>query len=174
MPTQEQLDGDDWRARVQGWLLEHRRHGHTVLLLHHDNKAGSQNGTEQRTVPLDTAVALKRPEGYDASQGARFVVEFTKSRGFWGENAKPFELTYRVDVDRSTWIRNEVSGSPTGHAARNKVAIAEETVERMQALAAQGKTRRQIAELLNLSQGAVQRCIKTNGKINGGSPATAT
>ena len=35
--------------------------------------------------------SLKRPIDYDASQGARFEVHFTKSRGFFGEDAAPFE-----------------------------------------------------------------------------------
>jgi putative DNA primase/helicase len=51
MPTQDQLDGHEW-ASVQVWMLEQRRRGRSVILVHHNNKAGSQNGTERRMIPL--------------------------------------------------------------------------------------------------------------------------
>ena len=112
MPTQEQNEGHDW-GPVQVRLLEYRRQGRTVILLHHHNKAGSQNGTERRMVPLDTAIDLRRPDGYRAAEGARFILEYTKNRGFFGPDAEPFELAYRTDDGKASWTRGKV-GAPAG------------------------------------------------------------
>jgi hypothetical protein len=70
MPTPDQNEGHGW-ASSQVWLLELRRRGLSVIMIHHNNKSGAQNGTERRMVPLDTAIDLSRPSGYRASEGAR-------------------------------------------------------------------------------------------------------
>jgi hypothetical protein len=43
---------------------------------------------------LDTVISLTRPVGYEATEGARFEVRFTKSRGFWSPDAEPFEARF--------------------------------------------------------------------------------
>jgi hypothetical protein len=69
MPTQDQNEGHDW-ASTEVWLLDLRRRGISVIMIHHNNKSGAQNGTERRMVPLDPAIDLSRPPGYRASEGA--------------------------------------------------------------------------------------------------------
>jgi hypothetical protein len=39
---------------------------------------------------MDLLIKLTRPEDYTADQGARFLVEFEKTRGFYGEAASSF------------------------------------------------------------------------------------
>jgi hypothetical protein len=60
---------------VQEWSLRQRAAGRTVISVHHANKIGSQRGSNRKEDVLVTVVELRRPPGYDASQGARFVGE---------------------------------------------------------------------------------------------------
>lgn len=82
---------------VQGWALRQRAAGRSVLFIHHSGKSGSQRGASSREDVLDTVINLKRPGDYEPSQGARFVVQFEKSRGFHGDDAKGFEATLTTD-----------------------------------------------------------------------------
>ena len=65
--------------------------------MHHAGKAGQQRGTSRREDILDTVIALRRPEEYEASEGARFHWHFEKARGFQGDDASPFEATLHLD-----------------------------------------------------------------------------
>lgn len=82
-------ESESW-IPVQKWLLELRRRGISVLLIHHANKGGNQRGTSAREDILDTVIALKTPSDYTPDQGARFAVHYEKARGITGEEAKPF------------------------------------------------------------------------------------
>jgi putative DNA primase/helicase len=83
-------EAESWLP-VQEWALEQRRAGRSVVFMHHAGKGGAQRGTSRREDVLDSVIALKRPDDYQADQGARFGVHFEKNRGFYGDDAKPFE-----------------------------------------------------------------------------------
>ncbi|HDV6632349.1 TPA: AAA family ATPase [Legionella pneumophila] len=83
-------DANDWSS-IQSWVLNLRAKGKSVLLIHHSGKAGAQRGTSKKEDVLDTVIALEHPKDYESTQGARFVVKFEKSRGFFGDDAKSFE-----------------------------------------------------------------------------------
>ena len=86
---------DAW-VPIQNWLLKLRRRGIAVLLVHHAGTNGRQRGTSRREDPLDTVIALRRPEDYSPEQGARFEIHFEKLRNrVEGDGAAPFEA--RVD-----------------------------------------------------------------------------
>jgi putative DNA primase/helicase len=95
-------EGDDW-VPLQGWALAHRRDGRAVVMIHHAGKGGAQRGTSRREDVLDTVMSLKRPDDYSPEQGARFIVEFDKARGIWGENALPFLATYEERDGAAVW-----------------------------------------------------------------------
>lgn len=75
---------------VQQFALELRRRGVSTLFIHHSGKSGDQRGTSAKEDVMDTVIKLTRPEDYDAADGARFKVEYTKSRGFYGAEASSF------------------------------------------------------------------------------------
>jgi putative DNA primase/helicase len=52
---------------------------------------------------------LRRPADYLPEQGARFEVHFEKSRGFYGNDAQPFEARYEVRDRAAVWTRTEIA-----------------------------------------------------------------
>jgi len=90
-------EGDDWVA-LQTWVLQLRAEGRSVVLVHHEGRSGQPRGTSRREDVLDIVIALKHPDGYVATEGARFEIHFTKSRALSGEDVAPREawLTDRV------------------------------------------------------------------------------
>jgi putative DNA primase/helicase len=97
-------ESDGWQA-MQDLILSLRRRGTTTLMVHHAGKGGGQRGTSRREDVLDAVIALRRPDDYDPTEGARFEVHFEKSRGFSGAEAKPFEARLQSDAQTAalTW-----------------------------------------------------------------------
>jgi putative DNA primase/helicase len=93
---------------VQNWVLRHRRAGRAIILLHHAGKGGAQRGTSRREDVLDSVISLRRPSDYSPEQGARFEVHFEKTRGFYGDEAQPFEAKYEVRDGAAVWMRTEI------------------------------------------------------------------
>lgn len=134
-------EADSW-GPVQSWCLRQRAAGRSVLLIHHAGKSGGQRGSSRKEDVLDSVVSLKRPVDYDASQGARFEVHFGKARGFWGEDAAPFEAQL---VD-GQWRIGDIT--------------ADDSADTIRALKANGATVREIAERLGISKSAVGRKLQ--------------
>lgn len=89
-------EADSW-VQIQEWMLQLRKLGKAVLLIHHAGKNGAQRGTSKREDILDTVLALKKPKNYSPNYGARFEVHFEKARGFCGEAADSFEACLITD-----------------------------------------------------------------------------
>lgn len=87
-------ESESWGI-IQGWALKQRREGRSVLFVHHAGKGGEQRGTSKREDIMDSVIKLSLPSDYSPVDGARFVVTFTKSRGFCGQEAEPFEAALR-------------------------------------------------------------------------------
>ncbi len=127
---------------VQSWMLAQRAAGRSVLVVHHAGKSGGQRGTSRKEDTLDTVVSLARPPGYEASEGARFEVRFTKSRGFWGDDAEPFEARFA----NGAWSTSEIVGEDSDAA--------------LVALRAERLSIRDIAERCGLTKSTVARRLK--------------
>ena len=138
-------EADSW-GPVQAWCLRQRAAGKSVLLIHHAGKGGSQRGTSRKEDVLDSVVSLKRPIDYDASQGARFEVHFTKSRGFFGEDAAPFEAR----LIEGRWETGEI--------------VVDDSADTILALKDGGASVREIAERLGVPKSTVARKL---GKAKG-------
>jgi RecA-family ATPase len=134
-------EADSW-GPVQAWCLRQRAAGRSVLLIHHAGKGGGQRGTSRKEDVLDSVISLKRPVDYDASQGARFEVHFTKSRGFFGDAAAPFE----AQLIDGKWRTGEI--------------VIDDATGAMRALKADGATVREIAARLGISKSTVADRLK--------------
>jgi putative DNA primase/helicase len=111
-------DAGSWTV-MQDWLLRLRRRGIAVLLVHHSGKGGQQRGTSRREDVLDTVIGLRRPDDYQAQDGARFEVHIEKSRGHIGDAGRPFEarLVPTPDGQGLTWSTRELKPDHLEQAA---------------------------------------------------------
>ena len=105
--TGKENESQSWQT-MQAWLLELRRRGITVLLIHHAGKSGDQRGTSAREDIMDTVISLRRPREYSMAEGARFEVHLTKARGILGDDAKPFEANLVAEGNVLQWHIKEL------------------------------------------------------------------
>ncbi len=88
--------------QVQPWALKHRSAGRAVLFVDHDGKTGkSFRGTSKKADVMDVVLHLKRPDDYDPTEGARFVVHTSKSR--LGPALSDFEARLEINDKGAVW-----------------------------------------------------------------------
>lgn len=156
--TGNENEGEDW-MQMQEWMLRLRKRGMSVLFLHHAGKNKSQRGTSKREDLLDVVICLRHPSDYDPSEGLRCEIHFEKTRGFFGDSAKSFEVAMQEDS--------------TTRAARWSIRSTEDAnTIRSAELFGQGMSVREVAEELSVSRSAAGR-LRTKWKessISGGVP----
>lgn len=104
-------DAESWLP-IADWVLSLRRRGKAVLLVHHGGKNGEQRGTSKREDLLDAVIKLSRPRDYDAKQGARFDMAFTKARHLHGEDAESLQIQLDATPEgRAKWTWQTLEGS---------------------------------------------------------------
>jgi putative DNA primase/helicase len=91
---------------------------------------------------LDTVISLSRPPGYEATEGARFEVRFTKSRSFWGDDAEPFEARF----SDGAWSTSEITSDDSDAA--------------LEALRAEGLSLRDIEKRTGVSRSSLSRRLR--------------
>lgn len=133
-------ESESW-GLMQEWALRQRRASRSVLFIHHAGKGGEQRGTSRREDVMDSVIKLSLPNDYTPEDGARFVVQFTKSRGFAGEEAAAFEALLRDGL----WSTK---------------ALADVRTEQIIQLHREGLSQRDIASELGCGLGTVNRTIK--------------
>ena len=103
-------DNDDW-TKMLDFYTSLKTEGHSVCHIHHVGKGGDQRGASRKHDALDTVIQLKRPEEYDASEGAVFNVRYAKHRHFAGEDARSFKCAIQVDKEkkRVSWELSDFS-----------------------------------------------------------------
>jgi putative DNA primase/helicase len=134
-------EAESWEP-LQTWLLELRRRGLSVVFVHHAGKGGNQRGTSKREDTLDTIISLRRPEDYDPSQGARFIIHYEKSRSFHGDEAKAFEAKMEVVNGAAMWTTLEIEDA---------------SLELVRELLAEGKSLREVQKETGIPKSTVQR-----------------
>ncbi len=142
--TGKENEAEGWGI-IQAWALSQRRQGRSVLFVHHAGKGGEQRGTSKREDVLDTVIRLSHPEDYEPTDGARFLVTFTKSRGIYGADVEPFE----AKMQDGKW-----SCEDTTDLLEAEIA----------ALLAEGKSLREIGTELGINKNKVDRIKRKLGK----------
>lgn len=139
-------DSDSW-APIQKWLLRLRGQGKSVMLVHHGGKSGGQRGTSRKEDVLDTVIELAEPPGKTASAGAIFEVHLSKARSCFGKDADAFKA--QLSADTGTWTVTDIGQE------------AAEDHARIRQLQDEGKTVREIAQILDLSKSKVGRMARS-------------
>lgn len=139
--TGRENEAESWHP-IATWILQLRRRGLAVLLVHHAGKGGQQRGTSKREDLLDVVIGLSRPKDYQPSQGARFVLEFTKARNLTGDDAQSLELELGGTEERAEWKFSTLEAT---------------TFDRVVALANEGLSQIEIATELSLNKSNVSR-----------------
>jgi putative DNA primase/helicase len=125
VPDRQENEAHSW-CELQVWALEQRRAGRSVLFFHHAGKDGDQRGTSRREDVMDTVMKLSLPSDDQASEGARFIVEFTKARGIFGDDAEAFEASLKDGTwtDRAaTCARDEqIAGLKAERLSQREIA----------------------------------------------------
>ena len=142
--TGKENESQSWQT-MQSWLLDLRRRGITVLLIHHAGKSGDQRGTSAREDIMDTVISLRRPREYNVTEGARFEVHLTKARGILGDDAKSFEANLITEGNALHWQIKELE---------------DVELEELKRLLNDGYSIRDCAEEMGKSKGAIQRLKK--------------
>lgn len=140
--TGRENEAEGWLP-VQSWALRLRAMGKSVFFVVHEGKGGTQRGTSKREDVLDTVISLKRPGDYRPEEGARFEVHYQKHRGFYGDDAKPFEARLTTEPDgRLIWVTKDLEQSLT---------------ERVAELLNDGIPQNEIPDLLQVAKGTVSK-----------------
>lgn len=148
--TGRENDAESWHP-IATWILQLRRRGIAVLLIHHAGKGGQQRGTSKREDLLDVVIGLSRPKDYEPKQGAVFVMEFTKARNLSGDDADSLEFELGGDHERAVWKLSTVESS---------------TFDRVVALAKDGLSQAEIAMELDLNKSNVSRHMRKAKELN--------
>ena len=139
---------------MQAWLLQLRRRGVSVLMIHHAGRGENARGTSKREDVLDTVIHLKRPEDYTAAEGARFEVHLTKARGIFGQDAEPFETKLETLDGRAEWTMRGVQ---------------DQEVEQVLDMSNSRMSVREIAQELSISKSKVSRiqaALRSEGRLS--------
>jgi putative DNA primase/helicase len=102
---------DDWRQCMLPFLIQCRRRGIAVILVHHCGKSGDQRGTGAREDHLDTSIKLTRTIYRTHDTGCSFQVSFTKARSCYGETIAPFIATLQISKCEALWKISKIEES---------------------------------------------------------------
>ena len=139
MPMSE--NSDEWWSLVEDWARVQRNTGRTVTFLGHDNKARTHRGTGKKEDIMDAVIHLKHPQDYEPEFGLSCELHYTKSRGFWGEDAAP--LSIRLEGEQ--WVCESME---------------ENTFTKVVRLINEGLTRKDVEIELNVNKSGITRHCK--------------
>lgn len=130
---------------INQWFIGMRFAGVSCWLIHHLGKSGEQRGTSGREDNIDVSIKLQKPSDYTTTDGARFILKFTKKR-------IESTLLPLLDDIECHYKPNE-QGVYEWTFQRQKKNIELEILN----LLSFGDTQKEIAEKLSISQSAVSK-----------------
>jgi hypothetical protein len=154
-------DGERWHV-LQHFLMQQKRLGRAVLMVHHANKKGLQRGISRREDMLDLVIGLRRPTDWQPRDGARFELHFEKARSLSGGALDPLDVRLEPDGDTIRWH---------WQPARD------DRLDRAVALFADGLRPEQVAAALGVSRSLafrLQRQARQTGRLTNPPPRSPT
>lgn len=104
-------EAESWLP-IQSWALDLRRQGKSLFFVHHSGRNGEPRGTSKREDLLDVVIALRTPATYKPTDGLRAEIHFTKTRGIFGKEAEPFEVSMSTGENGvPVWTVTDMEGS---------------------------------------------------------------
>jgi len=101
--TGNENEGDSW-APVQEWAVQLRKHGISVVFVHHANKEGKQRGSHKKEDVMDVVIQLKRPDDYlQGTDDTRMLIRYTKARHLEAKDAEDIEATLKMVDGNLEW-----------------------------------------------------------------------
>jgi AAA domain len=93
----EENSADDWRDRIENWLLDLRRRGIAVVIVAHAGRnTATMRGTSKREDAAFWIIRLDEVSSDDGQSGAKFVTRFVKNRNV-PNDPTPLEWNVRPD-----------------------------------------------------------------------------
>jgi len=90
-------DAESWNG-IQAWAVDMRSNGVSIIFVHHAGKNGQQRGTSKREDVMDIVIGLKPVKNViEDDVGARFEIQFEKTRGVYGDAVKPIRAELRTN-----------------------------------------------------------------------------
>jgi len=137
-------ESESWLP-IQEWALHHRSQGRSILFIHHSGKGGQQRGTSRKEDVLDTVICLRRPSDYEPSEGAKFELHFEKARNLSGDETTPMEVELCSENNQINWKYKPATDA---------------IIDRVQALAEDGASRKEIMDETGFSRFQLNRLVK--------------
>jgi len=89
--------------RCWGLIKQLKAMKKAIIIVHHAGKGGLQLGTSKKEQPLNWMIELRRPAIYEATEGARFELRFTKIRGVHGEDVESLLVNIKESAHGLAW-----------------------------------------------------------------------
>jgi hypothetical protein len=144
-PASNEEEGEQW-IRIQTWFRElKRKHGTSIVFLHHAGHSGTSRGTTRREDLCDLVIELRRPKDYKASEGLRMELVFGKTRGKLSRYAESLECSLAEFNGQLLWAHKELEDVRASEVADMR---------------ANGMSEREIAKETNIPRSTVQRLLQ--------------
>lgn len=108
-PETTDRDGDVARwNRIQPFLLEQRLKGRCIILVHHTNKSGDQDGTKKKENVMNNTILLNTPGAFQNSHDLHVEWRFKKGRSLPPVMKRPMFLTMHESDLGFRWMWEEL------------------------------------------------------------------
>ena len=115
----DENSADDFRDKIEGWLLAFRRRGIAVVLVLHEGRNGAIRGTSKREDATFWILRVAETGSNEHTPGARFISCFTKNRN--AQQDPPFRwngTSNRMATKRSLPIKKPIQWRFSGNGLR--------------------------------------------------------
>lgn len=103
--TSRMGDVEQW-AVVRDCLLELKKLGKCIILIHHSGKSGDQLGTSKRRFDMQTITNIRRSNVKYNSTDLAFEIIYEKYRTNYGESVDPIYVTMK-EANNKVWFEHE-------------------------------------------------------------------
>jgi putative DNA primase/helicase len=124
--------------------MDHRFHGRTFIVVHHEGRSGDPRGTSKREDIMDTIIRIKELERDEVNDKSTYELTFKKTREFYGAAKAPLILQLSTSEQQSQW---------SYQLARDDLR------DQVSRLRSSGLTQKDIAKELELSQPRISQIL---------------